>query len=96
MLRMVVLVLAGLFTVTGLILCVLGIFLPGVQTLALGALAVVGLVFERWRYQNKNAAKDADWQRTGERFVDPETGRNVEVLYDPQSGERRYEPFGDR
>jgi hypothetical protein len=36
-----------------------------------------------------------DWQPTGERFVDEETGQPVQVLMDPLTGERRYEPMGD-
>jgi hypothetical protein len=51
-------------------------------------------LFERWRYNNKNASSEGDWQVTGERFVDPETGKNMEVLYDPRSGERRYQEIG--
>ena len=30
------------------------------------------------------------WQPTGERCEDPETGRTVQVYYDPRSGARRY------
>jgi hypothetical protein len=30
------------------------------------------------------------WERTGERFEDPETHEIVEVLFNPRSGERRY------
>lgn len=51
---------------------------------------MLGTLFERWRYNNKNAAVDGDWQATGERFVDPATGKNMEVFYDPRSGERQY------
>ena len=30
------------------------------------------------------------WQRTEERFVDPNTGETLEVWFDPASGERAY------
>lgn len=30
------------------------------------------------------------WERTGERFEDPETHEIVAVLFNPRSGERRY------
>ena len=51
----------------------------------------MGLLIERWRYQKLTAAPPGlDWQRTDERFVDPETGKLVTVYYHPASGERRY------
>jgi hypothetical protein len=95
MLRATVLVLGIIFAVTGAILWLVGVVVPGIQALILGALAVIGLVFERWRYHNKNASKDGDWQPTGERFVDPESGQIVQVLYDSRSGERRYTPLAE-
>ena len=91
MLRNAVLIFGFLLLLIGLGLCVAGVGrLGGIQALVTGAVILVGTLFERWRYKNKNAAVAGDWQPTGERFVDPETGKNVEVLYDPQSGERRY------
>jgi hypothetical protein len=57
----------------------------------MGAALVGGILFERGRY--KPAAPDhpgAGWVATGERFVDPESGRDVTVYYQPASGERRY------
>jgi len=62
----------------------------GIQLLVGGAIVLIGTLFERWRYRNRNATSRGNWQATGERFIDPETGREVEVLYDPDSGERRY------
>ncbi|MGM9482085.1 hypothetical protein ACS5PN_12935 [Roseateles sp. NT4] len=55
------------------------------------AIAVAVLV-ERWRYRSRNAGVDGDWQKTEERFVDPESGQTLQVLYNPRTGERRYEP----
>jgi hypothetical protein len=76
-------------------LCITTGFLHGgVQTLVGGSVLVLGTLFERWRYHNRNASADGDWQLTGERFVDPSTGKNVEVLYDARSGERRYKEIG--
>lgn len=75
----------------GAYLCTLGVAHGGIQVLVGGAIFVIGTLFERWRYNNKNASAGGDWQVTGERFVDPETGKNMEVLYDPRSGERRYQ-----
>lgn len=97
MLRTVVLLFACLTVALGAYLCTQGFGHGGVQTLAGGAIILVGTLFERWRYKNKNAnAAGGDWQPTGERFVDPGSGENVEVLYDPRSGERRYQTTTER
>ncbi|MGH7736735.1 MAG: hypothetical protein ACREMP_02515 [Candidatus Tyrphobacter sp.] len=53
-----------------------------------GALILIGTIFER-RYRPK-LKSGGDWQATGERFVDPTTGKLTEVRYDPKTGERRY------
>ena len=90
MLRTAVLIFGCVILALGAFLFTLCPACGGIQTLIFGALLVLGTLFERWRYNNKNAALDADWQATGERFVDPETGKNMEVLYDPRSGERQY------
>lgn len=61
-----------------------------------GATVVAGLVFaaalfERHRYKRlADQAPGEGWQRTNERFVDPETGQPVVVWFNPVSGERRY------
>ena len=91
MLRTAVLTFGCLVLALGAYLCTRGIASGGIQVLVGGTIFVIFTLFERWRYNNKNAALDGDWERTGERFVDPETGKNVEVLYDPGSGERRYQ-----
>ena len=90
MLRAAVLIFGCLVVALGAYLCTTGLGSGGVQTLVGGTIIVLGTLFERWRYHNRNASVDGDWQPTGERFVDPATGKNVEVLYDPESGERRY------
>ena len=91
MLRTAVLIFGFGVLALGAFLCTLGVRSGGIQVLAGGALFVLGTLFERWRYNNRNASAEGDWQVTGERFVDPETGKNMEVLYDPRSGERRYQ-----
>jgi len=60
----------------------------GVQCILGGALVAGGLLIERWRYELPEHR--ALWQRTGEAFLDPSTGERVEVLYDPQTGHRKY------
>jgi hypothetical protein len=57
---------------------------------------LVALLCERWRYRRIEHPPAGNWQRTSERFEDPETGQIVEVLYDPTSGERRYAPASGR
>lgn len=90
MLRTAVLIFGCLVLLLGAYLCTLGPAAGGIQTLIGGAIFVLGTLFERWRYNNKNASMDADWEATGERFVDPATGKNMQVFYDPRSGERQY------
>ncbi len=60
-------------------------------------LALPGLVllsaalFERWRYKRVAGSRPGPgWVATGERFVDPESGKLVTVYYRPSTGERRY------
>lgn len=89
MLRTVVLIIAGIVAATGAALIVTGVTLPGIQALVMGALVIVGILCER-RYRHDRQQPDGRWQATGERFVDPTSGKDVEVFYDPQSGERRY------
>lgn len=94
MLRTAVLLLSCLLIAAGAYLCTVGARFGGIQMLVSGVVMLLAVVFERWRYRNKQASADGDWQRTGERFVDPESGKEVEVLYDARSGERRYRDVG--
>ncbi|MBV8149224.1 MAG: hypothetical protein JO092_09050 [Candidatus Eremiobacteraeota bacterium] len=61
-----------------------------VECAILGILVLVGTFLEG-HYRSRRAAGNG-WQTTGERFVDPTTGRLTEVRYDPKTGERTYEP----
>ena len=90
MLRTLVLVFAAALAITGVILLIRGLAGPGAYALGLGGLIVLGTAFERWRYRPNNMRAEASWQPTGERFEDPETGKTVQVYYDPRSGARRY------
>lgn len=67
----------------------------GIPLLVIGALIFIGVAFEHRYGRPGQQPNDAsiEWQRTGERFVDEETGQPVEVLMDPVTGERRYEPM---
>lgn len=55
-----------------------------------GCVILAAMALERWRYRPATQAGDAGWTSTGERFVDPETGRLVEVQFNARTGERRY------
>lgn len=61
----------------------------GISFFIIGALLLVGTVFEARRYRPKPRAM-AEWETTGERFVDPTSGKLTEVRYNPQTGEREY------
>lgn len=79
------LLLAALAAVTGLAAAAI---LP---LLAPGLLLFVGLAVERWRYKPLRRQRvDPRWQDTGERFVDPETGKTTAVYFDPATAERHY------
>ncbi|HET6236728.1 MAG TPA: hypothetical protein VFE41_17470 [Acetobacteraceae bacterium] len=74
----------GLALHTGTALAALA---PGVM----GALILLGTLFERYRYRRLgDAPPGAGWTDTGERFRDPETDATVAVFFHPPSGERRY------
>ena len=90
MLRRVVLGLALLLAAVGVGLLSRQIWSPGFQVLGFAALVFLGTAFERWRYRKPPAAPGAQWQHTDEKFADPITGEEMEVQYDPASGERRY------
>lgn len=64
---------------------------PSIVFLCWGAMLVLGIVFERFRYKPLEAqAPGAGWERTTERFIDDETGKPVTVYVQPQTGERKY------
>ena len=75
---------------TGAILLSVGVRGPGAYALGLGLLIVLGTAFERWRYRAHDPRPGAGWEPTGERFVDPHSGKTLQVFYDPRTGERRY------
>ena len=89
--RTVLTVIAGLLAAAGLALAALRCF-PAAGLLGFWAvLLLVGLLIERWRYKPlAGRPPGPDWQRTDERFVDPETGKLVTVYFHPTTGERRY------
>ena len=59
--------------------------------LAVNGIILVSAVFlERKRYRTLVDRTQEHWQPTGERFIDPTTGRLMEVSYNTATGERDY------
>jgi hypothetical protein len=59
--------------------------------LVLGLIFSLGVLYERSRYKSiADKRPGPDWQATGERFIDPESGKLVEVYFKPATGERMY------
>lgn len=55
------------------------------------AILMSGLVFEQFRYAGlRSEMPDRRFKPSGERFIDPETGKPVTVYHDPATGERVY------
>ncbi len=59
-----------------------------------GLLIAGGILFERKGYRSHANRKQGKWEPTGERFIDPTSGRPVEVYYNPLTGERDYRDSG--
>jgi membrane protein implicated in regulation of membrane protease activity len=89
-LKGVVLALGGVAAAAGAALLILPARAPALWLLAFGTVVIVSTAFEFWRYRPRGSAPGARWERTGERFEDPTTGERMEVLFDRDSGERRY------
>jgi len=88
--RVVLLVIAGLLVAGGVAMAVLCIFPAAIGLGAWGVILLIGLLIVRWRYKPlSERSPGPDWAATGERFVDPETGKLVMVYYHRASGERR-------
>ncbi len=91
MLRIALLIFGGLLLFAGFLLLarppLLGIALYlGVY----GLVIVGGILLERSGYQPRVNRKRGLWQQTGERFVDPTSGRLTDVYFNPETGERDY------
>lgn len=61
----------------------------GLELILFGLLIVAGILFER-HYRGGKPAATAQMQHTGERFIDPTSGKLTEVYYDPKTGQRIY------
>jgi hypothetical protein len=90
MLRTVVIAVGAILTCIGIGLIARGVHVPGWQALIIGVIVLIGTLFERWRYRHIEEPPKGHWQRTGERFIDPSSGKPVDVMFDPRTGERLY------
>ena len=64
----------------------------GIPLIALGAVLLLTVFFEpRYRRSDSDLA-GSGWQQTSERFRDEESGKWLEVWFNPATGERRYLP----
>jgi hypothetical protein len=64
---------------------------PALWLLVVGGAITVGTVLERVIYKPLlRGSPGPGWVKTAERFIDPDTGRPVDVFYNPASGERQY------
>ena len=63
---------------------------PGWVLIFWGAVIVISIVYERFRYKPvEGAAPGPGWTRTPERFIDDETGEPVTV-WTNATGDRKY------
>jgi hypothetical protein len=87
--------LRAILILIGLVLLGLGLFtlrfsgVVGFPPLAAGVLLLLGTLFEG-RYRPRVRSSTDGWEPTGERFIDPGTGKLVDVVYNPKTGEREY------
>ena len=95
MLRRLIIAYGVLCLVGAVVLFALHVTLALVIYLAINGLVIIGaILFERRGYRPRIAQTGGNWQKTGERFIDPTTKREVEVYFNPQTGERDYRDVG--
>ena len=95
MLRRIIIAYGLLCLVGAIVLFMVHVTIVLVIYLAVNGLLIVGgILFERRGYRPRISQAGGNWEKTGERFVDPTTKREVEVYYNPQTGERDYRDVG--
>lgn len=64
---------------------------PAIPATIFLGIVLAALVFENIRYRKASTqAPGGDFAATGEKFIDPESGKLIEVHADPATGARRY------
>ena len=92
-----ILVVLGLLMLAGAAIAArFGVPIPAVLALAgFGLVLIAGTLFERVHYKMlRRKAPGSGWLATPERFVDPASGRLVQVHVKPETGERAYVDAG--
>jgi len=92
MLRSTLLILGAALTAAALLTALFGWIPLGAHLAIPGVVLLLAMLNElRRRYKPiQSGPPGPGWIKTPERFVDPETGKDVTVYYQPSSGERRY------
>jgi hypothetical protein len=85
----VILILAGLCALAFGLFSLRYSFLGALPPLIAGGALLLGTLFEG-RYRPRVRAGADGWEPTGEKFIDPGTGKLVDVVYNPKTGEREY------
>jgi hypothetical protein len=61
-----------------------------------GGLLTLAILLERVFYKPlQSKPPGGEWVRTTERFVDPDSGKTVDVFHNPSTGERQYVARGE-
>ncbi|HTR83400.1 MAG TPA: hypothetical protein VMI56_02905 [Reyranella sp.] len=91
MLRLAVLLVGVAVLVVGIVVASSTSALPAAWFLIVGGAITAGTLLERVFYKPLHgAAPGGGWTKTGERFVDPDSGKMVDVFFNPTTGERKY------
>ena len=91
MLRRWLIALGVLYLAVGAYLVSIHVALALAIYLVVGGVVLAGsIVLERSGYRPLVDRARGRWQLTGERFVDPSSGRLMEVRYNPDTAERDY------
>lgn len=90
--RLLLLAGAVFMLIAGAVCLVFGGIGPALWLFGVGGVVILGTAFERTLYKplRTRSPLGPGWTRTKERFIDPETGKTVEVFYNATSGERQY------
>ncbi|MGA3400862.1 MAG: hypothetical protein ABSC95_16715 [Acetobacteraceae bacterium] len=91
MLRTVLLWCGGLLLLGGVTVALVCHSPAGLGPAGFGAILLLAIRFERRGYKRiVDGVPGADWQPTGERFLDPNSELPVDVYFQPATGKRVY------
>ena len=92
MLKRILILAAAVFVIAGATLFFGNYYLwpIGSEWFMIGAIVLVAVIFESSHYRPKVDRGAPGWEKTGERFIDPTSGKLLEVRYNPENGERDY------